>query len=98
MTVAHQRRVVVSVNDRVTGVPGDTTTPLVVSTNNTAVANAIIDPNDPRAVIITAHNTTGGCSINVQENPATLSPLSIPVNVSPPPDLSGVNFVSASDI
>jgi hypothetical protein len=34
----------------------------------------------------------------IQENPATPQPLVIPVTVELPPDLSGVDFVSASEI
>jgi hypothetical protein len=91
-------RVVVTVNDRFTGLPTDTTTVLTVSTNNAAFATAVVDPTDPRAILISAQPTTteGGCSITIQETPTTPNPLSIPVFVTIPPDLSGVNFVSAT--
>lgn len=98
MTAAHQLRVVVTVNDRVTGLPTDATTPLVVTTNRPDFANAVVDPTDARAIIITAENINGGCTIKVDEDPATPIPLSIPVNVTRAPDLSGVNFVSATQL
>lgn len=60
---------------------------------------AAIDVDNPRAVILTASPTNiGGATVTVQENPSTPNPLSIPVNVEAPPDLSGVDFVSAADI
>lgn len=98
MTAAHPLRVVVTVNNRVSGNPTDVTTPLVVTTNRPDIATAVVDPTDPRAVIITALDVSGGCTITVQEDPATPNPLSIPVNVTPAPDLSGVNFVSATEL
>ncbi len=59
----------------------------------------VIDPNDPRAVIMTASPTNvGGATITVQESPTTPNPLSIPVTVEAAPDLSGVDFVSAADV
>lgn len=99
MNAAHQRRIVVAVRDRITGVAGaDVTTPLVVSVNNNKVA-AAVDPNDNRAVILTASSVNfGGVTVTVQENPSTPSPLTIPVTVDAPPDLSGVEFVSATEI
>lgn len=99
MSAAHQIRVVVAVRDRVSGVSGaDTTTPLVVSSNQPTRVSAAVDPNDGRAVILTATQNVGGATITVQENPSTPNPLSIPVTVEAPPDLSGVDFVSATQI
>ncbi len=100
MTAAHQRRVVVAVRDRITGVSGaDTTTPLVISSNQPTRVTGAVDPNDNRAVILTCSATNvGGATITVQENPSTPDPLSIPVTVELPPDLSGVDFVSATQI
>lgn len=99
MNAAHQLRIVVSVRDRITGASGaDSTTPLAVSSNNSKVS-AAVDPNDNRAVILTASPTNfGGATVTVQENPSTPNPLSIPVTVEAPPDLSGVDFVSATQI
>ncbi len=91
-------RVVVTVSDRFTGLPTDTTTVLTVSTNNAAFATAVVDPADPRAVLISAQptNVEGGCTITIQETPSTPNPLNVPVFVTVPPDLSAVNFVSAT--
>ncbi len=99
MNASHQRRIVVAVRDRITGVSGaDTTTPLIV-TSNQPTRVGVVDPNDTRAVILTCSATNvGGATIAVQENPSTPDPLSIPVSVVAAPDVSGVDFVSAADI
>jgi hypothetical protein len=99
MTAAHQRRIVVAVRDRITGVSGaDTTTPLVITSNQPTRVTGAVDPNDNRAVILTCTTNVGGATITVQENPSTPDPLNIPVTVETPPDLSGVDFVSATQI
>lgn len=76
------------------GVTPDNSTPLTVSSSSTPVCGAAVDPNNNRAVVLTANSVAGSANITVSI-PGTSNPLTIPVTTTPPPNMSRVEYVSS---
>jgi hypothetical protein len=75
----------------------DTTTPLVPVNNNPSFATGAVDPNDNRAVILSAI-AAGQALVFIDTNPAlpTANRLQVVINITtPPPDNRRVDFLSA---
>lgn len=75
----------------------DTTTPLVVSSSFQGIASAVVDPNDNRAVVITAL-AAGTGQIGVNESPQLPSAGRLLLDftvTAPPPDNRRIDLLTA---
>jgi hypothetical protein len=69
--------------------------PLTVGGFNAAVCTAAVSPTNDRVVDITPVNA-GTTSVVVNKSPAGSDPLTIPVTVSAPANIGGVQFVGVA--
>lgn len=80
----------------------DLTTPLVVTVPpiSASVLSAVVDPNDNRAVLVTALAPTGGGFVVINTNPALPANTQMTITIAvtaPPPDDRRLDFLAADD-